>query len=766
MTIFLRSIKSTFQDKRVFWQLLLPYLTVLIGIIIFGVILQKLSVEHLKEREIAHSEALLDQLSLVVDGLRDEINVFAAHLASHDIIRRFDNEDFSDNMALLAELAELKRDNLIFPLAWRDPFVADYSVINRKHAVIFTPDIYLPLETYYSYHNYEPGIPYTKWVDSLFQKNRTYGFDDPIELVWNVTTNEMKSVIPYRRNIGSKNNPRGVITIYLDYHKIKDLLDKYFAAGRGDIMILRRDGGLFGFFSPVGDSLGKTPEVLIEDHSDDFQIELISTRTGWRYISFMKYDLLRTQTAYIRKISLIAIFAWTALIMIIALTWAKSMSLPFQKVEEALAKELSFFKVKKPEIRGIREELSGLVDINQRLIDRVQDQATFIRMAMVRRLLTGVISTEKEKENLLSVLGLSADAVTSSIALIIRTENSNALFNALPLTGAIRSELTMLGKADKMGIRVISVDIGDDFIVILIDEIPGKNNFPERLEMLVDKIVSLIGMETDESFKIALGGVRNNIASLSESYREARDLLSTSENYHDTKICFWDKETFRGELFTYDTETERRLVNLTRSGRTSELSEALEDIRRANFDEKYLSESMNTMLVSRMTSTLVCLSNEYGSDSEIGKRISERVSTPPALSGEEAWKDLAAFFLDMVKQYESGQHNRRDVLKKDISQKIFEQCGDMGLNVDSLSAEFDFSNSYFPRLFRELFNISFSKYLENLRIKKSMDLIKENPGQSLKVIAGEAGFSSLTTFGRTFRRQTGESPSEYRQKNS
>ena len=173
---------------------------------------------------------------------------------------------------------------------------------------------------------------------------------------------------------------------------------------------------------------------------------------------------------------------------------------------------------------------------------------------------------------------------------------------------------------------------------------------------------------------------------------------------------------------------------------------------------------MNTVLVTRMTSTLVCLSNEYGSESEISKSISERVSTPPALFGEEAWKDRADFFLIMAKQYESEQHNRRDILKREISQKIFEYCSNKGLNADSLATEFNFSISYFPKLFRELFNVSFSKYLENIRIEKSLTLIKENPDQSLKDIAGEIGFSSLTTFGRTFRRQMGESPSEYRNK--
>lgn len=69
---------------------------------------------------------------------------------------------------------------------------------------------------------------------------------------------------------------------------------------------------------------------------------------------------------------------------------------------------------------------------------------------------------------------------------------------------------------------------------------------------------------------------------------------------------------------------------------------------------------------------------------------------------------------------------------------------------------------HFAHSFRAYFGISPYKYLQQLRLEKSMKiLVKEN--WSIERISDELGYSSVSNFGSFFKKHTGLSPNAYRQ---
>ena len=86
-------------------------------------------------------------------------------------------------------------------------------------------------------------------------------------------------------------------------------------------------------------------------------------------------------------------------------------------------------------------------------------------------------------------------------------------------------------------------------------------------------------------------------------------------------------------------------------------------------------------------------------------------------------------------------------------------CNDITLKDVSNAA--GFSEFHFSRLFKEITEKNFNKYLNEFRIKKAEKLISEH-NMTITEAAHISGFNSLVTFNRLFRELKGCSPSQYK----
>jgi len=86
------------------------------------------------------------------------------------------------------------------------------------------------------------------------------------------------------------------------------------------------------------------------------------------------------------------------------------------------------------------------------------------------------------------------------------------------------------------------------------------------------------------------------------------------------------------------------------------------------------------------------------------------------------------------------------------------------ITLAEISRRYFISPCYFSRTFRALCGISFTEYLNSVRIKAACDLLTDTD-DSITDIAHKVGFNGNTHFTRVFKKLTGASPSEYRKAN-
>lgn len=96
-------------------------------------------------------------------------------------------------------------------------------------------------------------------------------------------------------------------------------------------------------------------------------------------------------------------------------------------------------------------------------------------------------------------------------------------------------------------------------------------------------------------------------------------------------------------------------------------------------------------------------------------------------------------------------------------QYIYDNFINQSINISYLAKLSCMSEVHFRRLFKKIYSTSPSKYITNLKINRSKELLKYKT-YTIAHIAVSVGFQNIYYFSKVFKQETGVTPSEYRTK--
>lgn len=233
------------------------------------------------------------------------------------------------------------------------------------------------------------------------------------------------------------------------------------------------------------------------------------------------------------------------------------------------------------------------------------------------------------------------------------------------------------------------------------------------------------------------------------------------------QVLFYDQMAVSPCIPEFDAANEARLVSAIRSG-----DEATAAGMVAKFLEKNLAHSacyppsLRTQFLYDIRSTLLHTLDTLSMVGEDERKalLHEILALNPSIPDTQGPLILSIIgrMCQCVSYAREQSHSR---FGESIIEYIRSQYQNDSLSLTSVADHFHLSPAYLSRLIQAQIKMSFSEYLEGLRMQTAKDSLL-NTDMSIKDIVTLCGYLNSNTFFKAFKRTFGVSPSEYRRGNT
>lgn len=294
-------------------------------------------------------------------------------------------------------------------------------------------------------------------------------------------------------------------------------------------------------------------------------------------------------------------------------------------------------------------------------------------------------------------------------------------------------------------------------LAVLVPFDKEEMEYVERVEAISNArdLVHKLSQKTDIAFRIGIGKV-NRLEKMEISYREAVNALMITTN---TVAHADDLPIGCAYAGDYPVALESRIFDEVEKGRTDAAVSAAKD-----YFEWVKNYDIMDVRLKVLEFALLAEKMAYESGGMI-YNLSDRHDYLPTVMGLNDMDGLFLWFREKIIDACSNISNKKTESSNDVieaAKKYLEENFSKNITLDDVSMEVNISSYYLSRIFKESTGSNFIDYLTSLRMEKAKELLSKTQ-YSMKEICQMSGYSDPNYFSKSFKKNVGVTPTEYRE---
>jgi two-component system response regulator YesN len=285
----------------------------------------------------------------------------------------------------------------------------------------------------------------------------------------------------------------------------------------------------------------------------------------------------------------------------------------------------------------------------------------------------------------------------------------------------------------------------------------------ENLYSLLKDIKDNIHKFLKLSVTIGVGLTVSSLKDISQSYSIAYENVNQKLFLGKNQIII-DNLQEEDYIHQFDFSNTQRLANIIKSSDEEKLTEAVEDIFKeiARYKNANIKYCLNIGLQLILTASRQLMELQINTDESLldENQVWERLFKLETL---EDMKAVIINYLVAVSRYISEKRNKksRNIIEqiKEIIHKKYNE----NITISDIAKEVYLSTTYLCMVFKQETGDTVNEYITEVRIEKAKELLK-NPQNKLYDICYSIGYIEPGYFSKIFKKHTGLSPTEYRDK--
>ena len=398
--------------------------------------------------------------------------------------------------------------------------------------------------------------------------------------------------------------------------------------------------------------------------------------------------------------------------------------------------------------------VSHFLKQNENLHEEIRRQTPYAKEQVLRRLMMGRFTNDSETKTLLDSVNLLFFN-KGYFVMLIDTKMVNTK------TSIQNQEFLMnfLDDISGTGFQAYGSELLTDQAIALLVSMDGTVKQPTIVREIVRKII----VENTVSPIIGVGRVVTELKNINRSYIESLAAIqSVAFTEQKSKVYYYDKISENSDKnlgFSYPKDEKLKLTQSLLQGDFEIASETIDWLIGLPVNNPINHERM-CLYGFDLLNTVV----NIGMDT-IGADIlasAEHAANFRNLS--ELRDSLIQISRQICVAAKSDLKNQESQLQKEIFGYLNQHFASHDISLEQLAEEFDVSISYLSRFIKKETDLTFSKYIQNLRLEHiKKELIETD--KPIKEIILSSGYYDVSNYTRKFKTIVGMTPGQFRSKN-